>query len=402
MLGTLSNMMLGLREDPAWQGVLGYDEMQATALLLKPIPRFAKPMAGGTYPRPLRDDDVLQVQEWFQISGLPTIGKDTTHDAVDLRSRECAFHPVRDYLENLKWDGVPRLCGEAASAGVDPIAPWLTTYLGVEDTTYTREIGKLFMISTVARIMNPGCKVDYMLVLEGHQGARKSTACSILGGEWFSDSLPENVAHKDAPQHLRGKWLVEIAEMHALSKSETTALKAFITRTVEKYRPSYGRKEVHEPRQCVFIGTTNKTVYLKDETGARRFWPVKVAALHPIDTDRLTQDRDQLFAEAMHLLAAGEKWWPDAAFEGEFIAPEQEARFDTDAWEDAIGPFLAESERVTVLEVAQTALGMDTHKLGTADQRRVTAIMERLGWRRGKRDYKGNRWWYPEGQVSQD
>jgi hypothetical protein len=382
VLSRLHNVMMGLREDPAWAGVLAYDEMQATVLLCKPIPRFGQPPERGTYPRPVRDDDVILIQEWFLIAGLHAVGKDVIHDAVERRARECGFHPVRDYLDGLKWDGVERL------------ETWLHVYLGAEDTPYTRAIGRMFMVSAVARILRPGCKVDYMMVLEGRQGVRKSTACRILGGEWFGDSLPENVASKDAAAHLRGKWMIEFGEMHALSKSETTALKAFISRQVENYRPSYGRKEVHEPRQCVFIGTTNKAQYLKDETGARRFWPVKVAVGRPVDTDLLAKQRDQLFAEAVHRFGSGEPWWPDDAFEREHIQPEQEARFEADLWEGPIRNYLEGKERVLVVEVARTGVGMDTAKVGTADQRRITGILERLGWESAKKkDSKGNRWW---------
>jgi virulence-associated protein E len=384
---SLANALLALREDPAWEGVLAYDEMQATVLLCKPVPRFGQqPQQSNrsTHPRPIRDDDVILVQEWLQIAGLPSVGKDVTHDAVDVHARECGFHPVRDYLTRLEWDGVERL------------ETWLCHYLGAEDTPYTKAIGRMFMVGTVARILRPGCKMDYMLVLEGRQNLRKSTACSILGGEWFSDSMPENVASKDAAQHLRGKWVLEVAEMHALSKSETTALKAFITRQVEKYRPSYGRKEVVEPRQCVFIGTTNKAQYLKDETGGRRFWPVKVALTRPIDSDLLAETRDQLFAEAVHRYQAGEHWWPDDQFERQHIQPEQEARFEADAWEEAITDYLADKANVTLLEVARTAIGIDTPKLGTADQRRIAAILERLNWERGKKDRQtGQRKWTP-------
>lgn len=384
VLGILANAMLALRDDPAWNGVLAYDEMQATALLCKPVPRFGKPPAKSTYPRPIRDDDVLQVQEWFQIAGLPTLGKDVMHDAVDLRARECGFHPVRDYLTGLRWDGVERL------------ETWLHTCLGAEDTPYTRAIGRMFMVSAVARILKPGCKCDYMMILEGRQGARKSTACRILGGGWFADSLPENVASKDAAQHLRGKWMIEAGEMHALSKSETTALKAFITRQVENYRPSYGRKEVHEPRQCVFIGTTNKAQYLKDETGARRFWPVKVAVVWPIDTDLLAAMRDQLFAEAVHRFGVGEHWWPDEDFEREHIKPEQDARFDTDAWEEPISDFLAGRKSATIMEVAVNALNMEKGKVGRREQNQIIAVMERLNWERSsKRGTGGIKPWVP-------
>jgi 5S rRNA maturation endonuclease (ribonuclease M5) len=371
----LANVLLGLREDPALAGLLAYDEMQSTTLLCKAVPKFGPQRRApviDTFPRPIRDDDVIQIQEWFQIAGLPGVGKDVMHDSIDRSARENSFHPAREYLTELKWDQVERL------------ESMLPNYFGAENTPYTRAIGRMFMVSAVARILKPGCKVDYMLVLEGHQGARKSTACRVLGGKWFSDGLPENVASKDAAQHLRGKWLVEVAEMHAMGKSETAALKAFITRQEEKYRPSYGRKEVVEPRQSVFIGTTNKAQYLKDETGARRFWPVKVGMTRPINTELLEKMRDQLFAEAVHRFHAKESWWPDQDFEREHIAPEQDARFEADPWEEAIEAHLADRKQTTVLELARTAIGMETARIGTSDQRRITAILERLGWVRGR------------------
>jgi predicted P-loop ATPase len=162
---------------------------------------------------------------------------------------------------------------------------------------------------------------------------------------------------------------------------------------VERYRPTYGRKEIHQPRQCIFIGTTNKATYLRDETGGRRFWPVRVGTL---DTDALARDRNQLFAEAVTLYRAGTQWWPDGAFEHEHIKPQQNARFEADVWEERISEFLSVSSKVTVGLVATGGLGFDTQRIGTADQRRIAAAMERLGWKRldgGKPDWQGKRWW---------
>jgi hypothetical protein len=391
VLGNIANALLALRSDPAWQGVLSYDEMLRTAILQQPVARHGPPRPTEvSKPRPVCDEDVAAAQEWLQIAGIPTVGKDTTHSAVDLVARENSFHPVRDYLDWLAWDRVERL------------PSWLHKYLGADNCPYATEVGKMFLISMVVRIYQPGCKLDYMLILQGGQGAKKSSACQILAGDWFSDNMTENLASKDASQHIRGKWLIELAELHALGRSETTALKSFLTRRTEIYRPSYGRKEVHEPRQVAFIGTTNKATYLRDETGGRRFWPITVGK---IDLDQLQKDRDQLFAEAMHRYRKGEHWWPDAEFEREQIAPQQEARYEADAWEDLIVAYLdnevketpdhPKGEKVTVHQVARSALFVQTDKLGTTEQRRISAGLERAGWERGPRGNKGERWWVP-------
>jgi predicted P-loop ATPase len=287
------------------------------------------------------------------------------HQAVDQRAMERAFHPVRDYLAGLRWDKTHRLDA------------WLSTYLGSDKGAYEAKIGRMFLVGMVARIFKPGCQSDYMLVLEGDQGERKSSACRVLAGEWFSDGL-KTIGDKDASQHLRGKWLIEIGELSAFGRADTEALKHFLTQTVERYRPSYGRKEVVEPRQCAFIGTTNKHAYLKDETGGRRFWPVKIGR---IDLAELTRDRDLLFAEAVEAFRAGAQWWPDGDFEREHIKPQQAARYEEDVWEGPIRTFVAGRERVTVAEVASSALGIEVGKIKDADQKRISKALTSLGWK---------------------
>jgi hypothetical protein len=198
----LHNAMLYLREDTRICDLFSYDEMLRAAILSRPVPGRESFEKQPFEPRPVRDDDVAALQELLQASGLEKLGKETVHQAADLRAHERPFHPVQDYLNGLQWDGTPRL------------GRWLTAYLGAEDTQYHRGIGSMFPVAMVARIFEPGCKADYMVILEGPQGSLKSTTCRILGAPWFSDNLPDiRTAGKDVAQHLNGTWLIEVAEM---------------------------------------------------------------------------------------------------------------------------------------------------------------------------------------------
>jgi predicted P-loop ATPase len=377
-LPILANALIGLRAE--MPGTFACDEMLCVTMLMLQVDGSTDSFA----PRPCTDIDVGKVQERLQHLGLARISKDTMHQAVDIRAADCGFHPVRTYLSGLVWDRTPR------------ISTLFPAYFGAANNSYAASISTMFMVGMVARIFEPGCKADHMVVLEGAQGTLKSTACRVLGGAFFSDALPDVSDGKDVSQHLRGKWLIEVSEMHAMGRAETTQLKAFITRQVERYRPSYGRKEAIEPRQCQFIGTTNRDTYLRDETGGRRFWPIKAGK---IDIDALTSDRDQLFAEAVASYRNGAPWWPDKDFERQHIAPEQAARYEADVWEDTIGEYLKTNTKVTVGQIAKEALHIDTPRIGRAEQNRIVAALERIGWRRerpfGEKDWQGKTWWVP-------
>jgi predicted P-loop ATPase len=370
----LANCLIALRRDPALNQALAFDEMERSVIVVGALPGH-----GPDHRRLLDDASVGRIQEHLQLIGLRRISRETVQRAVEQRARdECAFHPVREYLAGLSWDGKPR------------IDSWLSDYLGAEANEYHARIGQMFLVAMVARVMEPGCKADYMVILEGPQGAKKSTACSVLGDPWFSDGLPDISGGKDALLHLRGRWLIEVAEMHAMSSGEAGQLKAFITRRVERYRPPYGHNEVVEPRQCVFIGTTNKSVYLRDPTGGRRFWPVKVGQ---IAIDKLARDRDQLLAEAAKLYHERVRWWPDRAFEAEHIAPQQELRYEHDPWEEKIADYLDGKVEVTVGDVGSCALHIEDRRLTTKEVHRITDILERRDWTRGAKNSKGRIPW---------
>jgi predicted P-loop ATPase len=384
----VGNVMLALEQEPEIMNAFGYDEVLRTEVLLRPLFNDEP----GFTPRPVTDTDVTALQAHLQWCGFRRLGKGTTHEAVDKHAREHPVHPLRDYLNGLHWDGKGRL------------RTWLHDYLGADENEYTEGIGTMFLIGMVARIFKPGCPLNYMVILEGEQGTFKSTACRVLGGDYFSDALPD-ITSKEAFQHLRGKWLIEVAELRAYSRAAIDHFKEFLVRDVECYRPPWGRKEVHEPRQCVLIGTTNKTLYLRDQTGNRRFWPVKTGT---IDIDRLQQDRDQLFAEAVNLFRAGVRWWPDAEFERRCIEAEQETRLEADVWTEPIASYLAGESRTTILEVATGALGFERelprsrddirgtpiNRLTPADQHRIIGVLTHLEWV-PKRD-KHERWWEPK------
>jgi predicted P-loop ATPase len=233
-----------------WPDSFAYDEMLCAPILMCPI--------DGTNDftlRPVTDVDVGPNSRSSAASWTQAHIERHGSQAIDMRADKCRFHPVRDYLDSIKWDG---------NARVDRL---FTGYFGSQSVpVYAEGIGRMFLISMVARVYDPGCKVDHLPVIEGPQGILKSSACRVLGGDWFSDHLPDVSVGKDASQHLRA-LADRSLEMHAMGRAEAAPAKSIHYAQEERYRPSYGRREVIEKRQCVFVGTTNRETYLRDETG---------------------------------------------------------------------------------------------------------------------------------------
>lgn len=286
------------------------------------------------------------------------------------------FHPVRDYLDGLAWDGVER------------IDEWLITYGGAPDTPLIRAYGRLFLIAAVRRVRQPGCKFDEMLVLEGIEGVNKSTAMRVMAGdEWFSDDAPFGAAARDVIERIRGRWIVECAELDAMRKSEVTAVKRFLSSQADASTMKYERETTKARRQCVFVGTTNEAAYLLSSTGNRRFWPVPVKGF---DIDCLARDRDQLWAEAAYWEAKG----ASTRLPKELYASgheEQEKRRITDPWadllQDAFGDLrgkVAASELWSLLDRDQKG------KRTQNDNMRLGQAMRELGWARPESGIKVN------------
>jgi predicted P-loop ATPase len=358
----LANALTALRQAPEWQSVLAYDEFALVTMQMKPPP-WLKHEDNNWTPKHWTDRDDALTADWLQHQGIG-VNVNTAATAAETAAKDASFHPIKQYLTGLKWDGNKR------------VESFATTYLGADASPYHRAVSQSMLVAGVARVMRPGCKVDSVPILEGPQGKGKSSAIEALFAPFFSDDLAE-LGSKDAAIQIRCAWGIEIAELASMSRAEIEKVKAFISRRVDRFRPSYGRRVIEVPRQSVLFGTTNSDAYLKDETGGRRFWPIRCDG--KINIAAIESDRDQLWAEAVSLFNAGTPWWlTDAAV----IVSANEAQADRyvgDPWEATIAQFLQLQETVSIDDVL-LSLGIERGRWGQAEQNRVARCLKSLHW----------------------
>jgi predicted P-loop ATPase len=374
-LGDERNILIALRTAPELAGLLRFNEFSLETEFAR-LPPWRKD-GRGTW----TETDDTQLMAWLQAAGVKVRNRGAVADSVIVVARERVFHPVREYLQALKWDGEPRL------------RIWLAQYLNAGGSPdYLAAIGIRFPVSAVARIMQPGCQADHVLVLEGAQGIGKTSAARALATrpDWFAGNLPD-IHTKDAPLQLAGRWIVEIAELKAIRNSQIEATKTFITETRDTFRPPYGRRTAQFPRQCVFIATTNESEYLRDRSGNRRYWPVRCT---DVDLAALERNRDQLYAEAVQLYRTGTPWHLDDA-EIRLALAEQQERVHVTELEQDVRTYINQlpGDEVTVRDVLIHGLRLDPDKPTYAETARklgaaVAEALERCGWdkdaRRGK------------------
>lgn len=359
ILPVLANAIAAFRHAPEWGGVLAFNEFGFGTVALRTTPWGVVPRGEWT------DHEDRLAAEWLQKQGV-LVSVEIAGQAVQTAARDRPFHPVKSYLQGLQWDGIGR------------VDHWLSTYLGADDTEYSRAVGSRWLISAVARIFRPGAKADCCLILEGPQGIRKSTALRTLAGDYFTDELAD-LGSKDAAMQTRGVWIIELSELDSLSHSEVARIKAFMSRTTDRFRPPYGMRLVESPRQCVFAGTVNHSTYLRDETGGRRFWPITCGQ---IAVDALTQDRDQLWAEAKSRFDAGAVWWLETTELVQMASEQQIDRYEGDPWEEVIGPWAESRTSISISEVLAKCLEK-AHALWTqTDKNRAARCLRALGWER--------------------
>jgi predicted P-loop ATPase len=268
--------------------------------------------------------------------------------------------------------------------------------LGVQQNKYSAAVGARWMISAVARVYRPGVKADCCLILEGPQGSKKSTALRTLAGPYFTDELAD-LGSKDAALQTRGVWIIELSELDTLSRTDVGRIKAFMSRTTDRFRPPYGKRLIESPRQCVFAGSVNHSNYLRDDTGGRRFWPV---ACDSINIQLLSQDRDQLWAEAKARFDDGSAWWLEAADLLEDAAREQADRYDSDPWQELIVRWVQGKHSVSISDILSRCLDKPTAQWTQVDKNRIARSLQSIGWARYReRTETGLEWRYrPEAE----
>lgn len=365
-----------------WQGVVAYDEFKHVIVKRSAVPtplNGIAPDSSGEW----TDIDTTTTIEWLEKLIGVSPSREMTLAAVAHSAHANRFHPVRDYLNSLHWDGHQRL------------PTLLARFFGAAETAYTAEIGKRFLIAAVARVMRPGCKVDTMLVLEGKQGAKKSSAMrALFGAEWFSDTMPNLTrGENEASLAIRGVWGQEMPELDALRGANVTAVKAFLSKQHDRARQPYAKCYQDYQRQCVFIGTTNDNHYLTDRSGNRRYWPVECGL---IDLDGLRTCRDQFWAEAAVRFASNEPWWLDTADLDNLAREQQRERETREPWFELVAKWLADPHVITqdgrkllrgedglsTADILMGALNLRPADIGPNPTQRIGYVMKKLRWQR--------------------
>jgi hypothetical protein len=358
---------------PDMQGVLVFDTRASNFRFVKPAP-----WARGTSPF-LTTADTICAGTWLtDVTGVAFNSQIGAEVFPAMRESLYQYDGVAEYLNAVQWDGVPRL------------DTWLIDYASARDTDYVRAVSRITLIAAAARGIKPSCKADTVLILEGHQGRKKSSLILALCADstWFAEHEGAlSGRDKDAVmQIVQGPWLVELGELAGLSKAETNTIKQFVTRRVDRLRTPYGRVIEDFPRKTLFMASTNDNEYLKDTTGNRRWLPVKVGRCYP---EQLVSVRDQIWAEAVARLRAGEPWWiadPDLLVAAE---EEQNARMETDLFDERLTSYTDQVTKPFSLQDACVALGLDASNPNSRQNKDVKRALLRAGFILGDKERRG-------------
>lgn len=380
LLCNIANIILILENDPALAGHIVHDLFTGMDSAKDGLP-WNKNANQWT------DTDDANLRVWLE-KHYDITGKEKIADALTAVLTRHSYHPIRDYLSGLTWDGVPRL---------DRI---IIDYMGAEDSELNRAMSRKHFVAAVARVFNPGCKYDYCLIMSGAEGIGKSTLLRVMGGKWFNDSIT-TLEGKEGMEQLRRAWVVELGELSSIKRSDVEQVKAHLSKQVDIYRAAYARRVLEHPRQCVFCGTTNEALFLKGDTGNRRFWVIPVVAelrKYRDWSEAIRRDRDQLWAEAVHYYKQGEPLYLSEELEAQAKQRQQDFNDDND------DPIVAMLDKYlnTLLPVNWDTMDIQARRSylrdpdplqaeGTVKRDRVCAaefICEQLGKDMADKDYK--------------
>lgn len=377
------NVAIVLQNDPRWKDRLRFDEFHYDVHVRGDAPWHSSERGGDPtkrYSDSVTDADIARMRMWMLREYNLDVNNGDVSDAMLVTAEQNRFHPVRDWLLGLKWDGKGRV--EYA----------LNDWFGAERNLYTRTVGIWFAVSCVARAMKPGCAVDTVMILEGGQGFGKSKGLRALcGAPWFHDT-PFDLSTKDANQAMQGKWLIEWAELDQLNRVESSRAKAFITSQVDRFRKPFGKHMIEVPRSAVCVGTVNHDVYLKDDTGNRRYLPIKCGIPgegrlrdRRVDLKLIEAEREQYWAEAVDLYQGGTCWWPETPEQVEMCRLEQAKRQTQEPWVAAVNHYcklkvVQQARGFTMDELLEKAIGILPSHQSHGDAVRMGRVLARIGW----------------------
>ena len=358
---TVPNLITILQYDRRWAGKIWLDTFRNVIKMDE---------------KDFSDTDATRIKRWMHRHYDVHFSTDCILESVGFFAEENGKNPLVDWLKEIEWDGTPR------------IDEWLIRAVGAEDTKLTREMGRRWLVQCIARAMNPGCKADCVLILVGPQGARKSTTFRLLASDEYFCDTPMDIGSSNAYMQIHRAWLYEVAELDSIRRAHNSSTKAFLSAQEDTFRPPYGRMPITLKRHTVFCGTTNKGEFITDMTGSRRYWPVQIGT---IDTDWTTNNRAQIWAEAVVAYNNGEKWYLENEAAQELEAQSSDFR-QYDPWHEVIEEWLiGNMRRSSTSEIMTQALSLEKYQMTRNNEMRVGDIMRQLGYERVRRRIMGQR-----------
>jgi len=357
---TVPNLIIILERDKRWKGRIWLDQFSNAPMLDE---------------NPYKDTDNTRIKRWMYRHYNVHFGTEVVVESTNFVAEENGRNPLVEWLEEITWDGVPRM------------DEWLPRAIGAKDTKLIREVGRRWLIQCIARALKPGIKADCVLILVGRQGAKKSTTFRILASDKYFCDTPMDIGSSNAYMQIHRAWVYEVAELDSIRRAHNSSTKAFLSAQEDTFRPPYGRNTITLKRHTVFCGTTNKGEFITDMTGSRRYWPVEIGK---IDTEWTKINREQLWAEAVVAFKNGEKWYLENEAEKELEDQSSDFR-QIDPWQEVIEDWIGGRDIISTKELMKHGLKLESYQMTRHAEMRIGDIMRQMNYERIRRQIGGQR-----------